>query len=131
MLAEFTAGLFPALFTTAPPHLSAIYGLMLPTAPFEVLLLLVLLIAVLACLVPTIKLALPLDELLDSGLLLFFFGVELSRQSLQVVNFLLIVSLFLGQLGDFLYVGSIALLASLPICIGLLLSLLLCLKCVL
>ena len=59
MLAELTARLFPALFTTAPPDLAAILGFMLPTAPIEIFLLLILFIAVLACLVSTVKLTLP------------------------------------------------------------------------
>ena len=95
------------------------------TAPIEVLLLLVLLIAILACLVPAIELALPLDELLDSGLLLFFFGVEFPRQSLQVEDLFLVLGLFLCQLGEFLCVGRITLPAGLSVLLGLLLSLLL------
>ena len=59
MLAEFTAELFPALLSTAPPDLSAILALMLPTAPIEIFLFLILLIAVLACLVAAVKFALP------------------------------------------------------------------------
>lgn len=84
MLTELTAGLFSALFTTAPPDLTAILALMLPTAPIEVFLLLILFIAILACLVPTVKLTLPLDKLLNSGLLLFLFSVKFPCQSLKV-----------------------------------------------
>ena len=84
MLAELTAGLFSALLTTAPPDFTAIQSLMLPTAPVEVFLLLILFIAILACLVPAVKLALPRDKLLNSGLLLFLFSVKLPRQSLKV-----------------------------------------------
>ena len=63
--------------STAPPHLTAIVTLMRTTGPLHVILLIVLFAALLARLRPTVKLALSLDELLDSKLRLFLLQVEL------------------------------------------------------
>ena len=115
---KLAAGLLLALLTTAPPHLATVRGLMIPTAPIEVFLLLVLLAAVFACLVPTIEFALPLDELLDSGFLLFFLSIELPRQPLQVEDLLLVLGALLCQCVDFLCVGRITLLTCLPVSFG-------------
>ena len=79
---------------------------MVPTAPVEVLFLLVLFAALLASLEPAVKLALPLNELLDSDLGLFFLSAELLHHSLQVEYLVFVITLFFSQLGDALNIGS-------------------------
>ena len=98
--AELTSWLILANFTTAPPHLATVVALMHSARPIVVFLFWVLLATVLASLEATVKLALSLDELLDSKLRFLFLQTELLDGLLQVENVVLEVIVLLAALGE-------------------------------
>lgn len=72
VLAALASKLVLSSLAATPPHLAAVVTLMLPTAPVEVLLFIVLFAAVLAGLQTRVEFTFALDQLRDSCLGLFF-----------------------------------------------------------